>query len=361
MSGWIPDEFEPGLVSVVIPTCNRAGLLAETLESLFNQTHDRVEVLLVDDGSEDATSATTESWSKRFGSRKSWRFKLIRQEHLGAQAARNRGTRESRGEFINYLDDDDLLAEDKIALQVQAARRSDADLVCGPYAYFVRDEHGYGLRPPQGGRQPDAGGSLFEAWLRGWSWYVMAGLLRRELVNRAGPWDESMLCCQDLAFAASCLSVEPRLAPSPASMLYRRHHAGSVSNRSFAKYEDSLIRFAQTIEKLALDRLPPERAGPALAQYLGRHAIRFFAKGSTRGAAFCTTKVGEYDPDYRPDRSGLSTRLAYALGGFRLWAWKNRMRDRFKTLGRSLRGKREGYRPVPTLWVPRTEKAPPHG
>ncbi len=357
MSGWIPAEFEPGLVSVVVPTYNRAALVDETLESAFNQTHDRVEVLLVDDDSNDNTAEVAERWRVRFETEKSWRLEHIRQDHLGGQAARNRGTQASRGEFINYLDDDDLLAPRKIELQVHAARQSGADLVYGSYSYFIRDAGGYGLRPPQGNREP-TGESIFEAWLRGWSWYVMAGLVRRDLVDRAGPWDEAVKCCQDLEFSARCLCLEPKAVSCPQAMLYRRHHLGSVSNDSFTNYEDSLVHFAQTVEKLALELLPPERARPALAQYLGRHAIRFFAKGSVRGAAFCAAKVSEYDPGYRPSRSGLSTRLAYALGGFRLWAWKDRMRDRLKTLGRSLRGKREGYRRVPALHLSTTREQP---
>jgi glycosyltransferase involved in cell wall biosynthesis len=349
VSDWLSPEFQPGLVSVIIPTRNRAELLAETLGSVLDQEHRELEVLVVDDGSEDETAKLLEEWRARFAAQPGRELRHFRQEHLGGQAARNRGARESRGEFLNYLDDDDLLSAGKIAAQVDVARSSGAQLVYGPWVYFVRDERGYGLRPPHNAK-PRAGDlPVFEAWLRGWSWCVMAGLLSRGLADRIGPWNEEIRCCQDLELSARCFRLDPEMAHCSRGLLYRRHHKGSVSNSSFAEYEDSLIAFARAIEKLAADALPPESAGSALAQYLGRHAIRFFAKGSGRGASFCAARVRELDPDYRPEESGLSTRLAYALGGFRMWARKNVWRDRLKGFSRRLRGRGEGYRRVASL------------
>jgi glycosyltransferase involved in cell wall biosynthesis len=363
MGAWLSDECRTGTVSVVIPTRDRAEMLAETLASVLAQTHESLEVVLVDDGSSDRTPQLAEEWAARFREERGWELRLHRQDHLGGGAARNRGTRESRGEFINYLDDDDLLSADKIAAQVEVARESGADLIYGPWTYFVRDGDGYGLRPPHGRapRREREGEGAFEAWLRGWSWYVMAGMVTRTLVDRAGPWNQDLRCCQDLDFSARCLRTGPRTAHCPRGMLYRRSHKLSVANRSFADYEDSLIAFARAVEKLAFEALPEERARPALAQYLGRHAIRFFAKGSVRGASHCAGRVRELDPGYRPRESGLSTRLAYALGGFRLWARKNVWRDRLKSLSRRLRGRGEGFRRVPRLETSATSGGPADG
>jgi Glycosyl transferase family 2 len=349
MSGWLPPEFQPGLVSVIIPTRDRSALLGETLESVLQQTHDEVEVLVVDDGSEDDTPAALERWRERFRAEHNWDLKCLRQEHLGAQAARNLGARASRGEFLNYLDDDDLLSADKIAAQVHAARRSHAELVYGPWAYFIHDAAGLGLRPvhnaqPRGG---DAG--LFAAWLRGWSWCVMAGLLTRDLADRVGPWNESLRVCNDLDLSARCFRLEPRVSHCPEGMFYRRHHRDSVSNAPFTAYEPSLEAFARGVEELAMEALPGEAGHAALAQFLGAEAIKYFARGSVRGAEFCAARAREHDPGYRPQDAGLCSRLAFALGGFRLLARKNLLRDRLKGLSRRLRGKTGGFRRVPAL------------
>ncbi len=349
MSGWLPAESEPGLISVVVPTYNRAGLLAETLGSILAQDCERLEVLLVDDGSEDATSRVAAEWRERFRAERGWRLECLAQEHGGGQRARNLGARESRGEFLCFLDDDDLLARDRLRGLLAAAREKSAGLAYGPWAYFVHDGNGYGLRAVHN-RDPRSGDeAVLAAWLKGWSWYVMGALLARDLLNRVGPWNRELRLCQDLEFSARCFAAEPVMAHSAEGLLYRRQHAGTISRRSFSEYEDTIVAFASAIEKLALEKLPAEVAGPAIAQYLGSHAVRFFAKGSRRGARFCEEKVLEHDPGYRPRTGGVSSRLAFALGGFRLWSAKNRLRDRFKRLGRRIRGKDEGFNRVPEL------------
>ncbi len=94
--------MDSSLVSVVIPTYNRADCLAQTLSSVFAQTHREIEILLVDDGSTDGTRALVERcWSGDS------RLRYIQQPNGGVSAARNRGMREARGAYIALLDSDD--------------------------------------------------------------------------------------------------------------------------------------------------------------------------------------------------------------------------------------------------------------
>src|SRR5437764_15056603 len=86
------------LVSVVIPAHNAERFIGEALESVGSQTHERVECLVVDDGSEDATALMVE---------RSGQANLIRQGRAGVSAARNAGARESRGDLIAFLAADD--------------------------------------------------------------------------------------------------------------------------------------------------------------------------------------------------------------------------------------------------------------
>src|SRR5437763_3474379 len=90
-------------VSVIIPTYNRAKLLAACLSSVLHQTHQNLEALVIDDGSTDETPALLQTLAKGDP-----RLRLLHQDHKGAQAARNLGFQMATGEFINFLDDDDL-------------------------------------------------------------------------------------------------------------------------------------------------------------------------------------------------------------------------------------------------------------
>jgi glycosyltransferase involved in cell wall biosynthesis len=124
--------MEP-LVSVIIPTFNGRRYLRETLESVFAQTYRALEVIVVDDGSTDSTAAVVAA----FGSR----VAFIRQERSGHPAARNRGVRASAGEFLSFLDHDDLWAPAKTASQMECFREDpQLDLVFGHIQNFFSPE-----------------------------------------------------------------------------------------------------------------------------------------------------------------------------------------------------------------------------
>ncbi|HST08346.1 MAG TPA: glycosyltransferase family A protein, partial [Gemmatimonadaceae bacterium] len=107
---------EPGLVSVVIPTYNRARILGRAIESALGQTYPNIQVVVADDGSSDATSTVAE----RYGSRVTY----CRQANAGVSAARNFGMRHARGEFIAFLDSDDCWSPWKVEAEVAALTRN---------------------------------------------------------------------------------------------------------------------------------------------------------------------------------------------------------------------------------------------
>jgi glycosyltransferase involved in cell wall biosynthesis len=110
MSG---EAIQTPRVSVIIPTYNRAGLLPQTIQSALDQTFADLEILVVDDGSTDGTEQVVQKFADS-------RLIYIRQAHSGLPAvARNTGLRHARGEYIAFLDSDDLWLPEKLALQVQ--------------------------------------------------------------------------------------------------------------------------------------------------------------------------------------------------------------------------------------------------
>jgi glycosyltransferase involved in cell wall biosynthesis len=91
--------FQPGLVSIVIPTYNRADLLRQALDSALRQTYQNIQIIVVDDGSTDDTAATVAAYNG---------VTFISQKNAGPSAARNNGSKHAQGEYIAFLDSDDL-------------------------------------------------------------------------------------------------------------------------------------------------------------------------------------------------------------------------------------------------------------
>lgn len=109
---------ELGLVSVVIPTYNRAGLVPAAIRSVLAQTYEKFEIVVVDDGSTDETEAVIR---REFGDDP--RVRYFRKENGGVSSARNFGLRQNRGEFVAFLDSDDVWLPGKLELQVECLRR----------------------------------------------------------------------------------------------------------------------------------------------------------------------------------------------------------------------------------------------
>ncbi|MBF2000278.1 MAG: glycosyltransferase family 2 protein [Synechococcales cyanobacterium M58_A2018_015] len=116
------------LASIIIPCYNAENFVAEAIQSALNQTYDHVEVIVVDDGSTDRSIEIIRSFGDQ--------VQLETIDHQGACAARNRGLQLSQGEFIQFLDADDVLLPNKLAVQVPILQSGQADLVfCNGYLF----------------------------------------------------------------------------------------------------------------------------------------------------------------------------------------------------------------------------------
>jgi glycosyltransferase involved in cell wall biosynthesis len=127
------------LVSVVIATYNMARFLPLALRSALDQSYENIEVLVVDDGSQDDTRAIMEPF------RDDHRVRYVFQQNRGQASAKNRGIREARGEYVAFLDADDMWVPDKLERQMPLFLRSPAvGIVYSRFAYI--DEAGTELR-----------------------------------------------------------------------------------------------------------------------------------------------------------------------------------------------------------------------
>ena len=120
------------LVSLIIPTFNRAALIEETLQSVVSQTYLNWECIVVDDGSLDNTRQIIKKWTNRDN-----RFQYILCENKGVSNARNIGIQTSKGEFIQFLDSDDILETNKLKFQISILNNNtNIDIVYGSSRYF---------------------------------------------------------------------------------------------------------------------------------------------------------------------------------------------------------------------------------
>jgi glycosyltransferase involved in cell wall biosynthesis len=183
-------------VSVVVPTYNRAKVVPNAVASVLAQTFPDLEVVVVDDGSIDATAEVV-------GSLPDERVRLVRLErNRGLAAARNAGIRAARGRYIAFLDDDDLWLPEKLERQVPLL---DAGAHAVHTLVYVTDAHGRVYeRPSQRGfrlfREVAAAGYP-EAWLlRRSSFQINTFVVRREAVEELRGFDELLPATEDLDF-----------------------------------------------------------------------------------------------------------------------------------------------------------------
>ncbi len=122
------------IVSVVVPSYNRGNVIAQTLDSALAQTYPQIELIVVDDGSTDGTERAVEPYRDR--------IIYVRQQNQGLAAARNAGMARSTGEFVAWLDSDDLWNAEKVALQVAFMQQHPVcALIASDFSAF--DESGY--------------------------------------------------------------------------------------------------------------------------------------------------------------------------------------------------------------------------
>jgi glycosyltransferase involved in cell wall biosynthesis len=241
--GWSLGPGRPGLVSVVIPTYNRRDLLAQTLASVRAQTHPDIEIVVVDDGS---TDGTREFLAGEGGVR------CIRQEHAGAQRARNVGVQQSQGDYIQFLDSDDLLTAGKLAAQAEhLAGRPEADAVYGDAVGFV-DPDPAAVRFRLSGAPRDK----LTLHLRGHRLlaHISSILWRRSAVERVGPWDERLSRWQDWDYLLRALVLDPNLAYDGGTCsLFRIGRPQSITTSAYtdATCATLLYAFERALQLLA--------------------------------------------------------------------------------------------------------------
>jgi glycosyltransferase involved in cell wall biosynthesis len=128
--------LKKSLFSVIIPVYNREEVIKQTLDSIVQQSYGPIEIVLVDDGSNDNTAKTITDWRDEIEPDQFLIFKYIYQENKGVSAARNVGYKESEGKYIQFLDSDDLIHPDRLSKLVDTFETKNADLLITGHEVF---------------------------------------------------------------------------------------------------------------------------------------------------------------------------------------------------------------------------------
>lgn len=218
------------LVSVVIPTYNRAWVLRDTINSVLDQTFDSYELIVVNDGSTDNTRTLLEGYEKII---------VLDQANKGVSAARNRGIVAARGEYVAFLDSDDLWLPEKLAAQVAFFQANPEALVCQTQETWIRN--GRRIYPKH--RHRKQSGMFFERSLELCLVSPSAVMMKKDLFTEVGLFDEHLPACEDYDLWLRVGARIPIFLIHEALVVKRGGHPDQLSsNTGLDKYRIQSIR-----------------------------------------------------------------------------------------------------------------------
>ncbi|MCE7054130.1 glycosyltransferase family 2 protein [Algoriphagus sp. AGSA1] len=249
---------QDSLVSIIIPVYNKASFIKETLESALGQTYPNTEIILVDDGSTDGSFDILKDYYKNYPDK----IILIDQESQGVSVATNKGIQAAKGEYIQFLDADDLLSSNKIVNQLALLEgQSESVIATCEWRMFQDDSNQFYSIPYDVFQGFESGMDLL---LRFWNHQEMMAissyLTHRSLIEKAGPWNEFLTINQDGEFFARVLMHAGQVLYEPkGKVFYRTPGESNVSQQKSEKAMYSLLHSYRCYEREVLKVEDSER------------------------------------------------------------------------------------------------------
>jgi glycosyltransferase involved in cell wall biosynthesis len=255
------------LISVIMPCHNAAHFVAEAVGSVMGQSWGNVELIVVDDGSRDASAEIVEHLAAQHPGR----IRLFFTHHLGPYPARNTGLRHARGDYIAFLDADDWWLPETLEKLHAALTENNTDL-----AYCGWQNVGEGIKsapyvPPEYEALDPV-----DAFVKSCPWPIHAALLRRRLVEQLGGFSERRFSSMDYDFWLRVLANTRRIKRVPEVMaFYRWHNQGQVSS----------VKWRQVLDALAAQK-DFIHANPKLVAHLSPARIQELTEGQVLRKAY---------------------------------------------------------------------------
>lgn len=223
------------MISVVIPCYNYGHLIADTIRSVQQQTYTDWEMLIVDDGSTDNTAEVVQGFISQDN-----RIQFYQQQNAGPSAARNLALQKAKGDYIQFLDADDVLESSKFEVQLGVfGTKPFVDIVYGNVRYFSvdpdnRDEWKYTFWGQNKEWMPGItgkGNEILPVALKGSFAHISCFLFKREIIEKAGKWDVTKKAAEDYLFVLRCVLADGYFYyhNQPGSFALVRWHGNNTS------------------------------------------------------------------------------------------------------------------------------------
>jgi len=236
------------IVSIIIPCFNVEEYIDSSIKSAIQQTYRPIEVIAVDNNSTDSTFSILQKWKKKYPDL----ITLLQEKKQGAPAARNKGLSVAKGEWIQFLDADDLIYPDKIKSQFKLVEPL-IQLIVG--AFHIRKLSGEIMPVKIDNKQ----NPIFSIFSGGGSFGITsANLWKKSAVIAAGSWDESLTSNQEYELMFRMILTEEKAVISNNNLTcINRRVSGQITTKNPVDYaEQSLILRLEMLEKL--NRMMPE-------------------------------------------------------------------------------------------------------
>ncbi len=297
------------LVSVIIPVYNRAALIGETLQTVKRQAYRPVELLLVDNCSDDSSLSVCRGFAAE-ESGEGFEVKVLQERKRGASACRNRGAGEAAGRWLCFFDSDDLM-DPLFISDAAAAVAPETQLVAGA----AKMETGGRLRRRAfsfSGRAEDqilAGGLSTQSFI-----------VRSDFFRSVGGWDESLSRWNDWELGVRMLLAAPAVAWLRGKSYHTvRVHSDSITGDSFAASFPALMAACRAVER----DLRLRRAAPSCMEALAFRAYWLAGVLRGEGASDCAAAAARYAGSLASSRAvgvfGRALMRYTALGGRGAW------------------------------------------
>lgn len=212
-----------GKISIIIPTYNCERYISETIDSILSQTYKNIEVIVVDDGSNDRTAEIVSAYGEP--------VRLILQINSGVCTARNRGISESVGEYICLMDHDDYWFPDKLSQQVELLKENpDSGIVYSAFIRWAHDINGifpapatFDLNKYSTGTDPVFSGWIYHQFLLDCWMLTSTAMFRSEVFRTCGVFDESLPYSEDWEMWLRISREYPFVCMNKPTTLYRQH------------------------------------------------------------------------------------------------------------------------------------------
>ncbi|WP_165585753.1 glycosyltransferase family 2 protein [Pedobacter nototheniae] len=291
------------MVSIIIPAYNAASTILQTLNSVYQQSYQDFEVIVINDGSTDNTLQLLEAFEAK--------IKIISTPNKGVSYARNLGLSYALGDYIQYLDADDLLTSNKIELQINALSQNNADVAYGDWQQFTEVENVIKVTKTI---KREIEGNIEIALFTDF-WCPPAAILYSRNITSKIYWNQNLPVIQDARyFLDAAINGGKFIYTSGVMAQYRTAQKNSLSQRNELAFVADCLKNAEEIYKIwSSTSILPNEKKIALITVL-RHCINRLSILNSDLNNHAISLLLEIEPNYIPEQKGMLKILSKVFG-----------------------------------------------